>query len=82
MQWRHTFGAEADRRLETHLTMVNESADRLGASSSGDGCTPPTTPATFNYNDKARFADVARLQIHLVSAAFACELARIATLQF
>jgi hypothetical protein len=77
-------GAADRARLDAHATMVMEIEARLEAQSvptaacSAHG--PPAVPADYMAND--RFPDTGRLQTDILALALACDVTRVASLQW
>jgi hypothetical protein len=71
-------------KLEQHLTSVRTVEQQLanGGGVIGGSCQMPDPGATFDVNDPANFAKIAKIHIDLLVMAFACDLTRVGTLQF
>lgn len=72
------------QKLEQHLTLVRDLETRIAA---GDGtasaaCNKPGTPPALNTNSEATMEQISRLQIDLTVMAMACDLTRVASLQY
>jgi hypothetical protein len=73
-------GAEDRTRLDAHLTAVRELERRLDTIS-GAGCVVPEL-AFVDPQAPENFAEVGRLQMDILAMALACDLTRVATLQW
>ena len=77
-------GASDRQKLEAHLTSIREVEVRLAAGDTGrpPACQRPDlgTPIDHRLNDN--FPVVGRLQMDLLAMAFACDLTRVASLQW
>ncbi len=74
----------ADRqRLEAHLSAVRDIEERLTrvAAASGSACSDPVVSAVAKADNDA-FPEVGRLQLDLLAMALACDLTRVASLQW
>jgi hypothetical protein len=74
----------ADRqRLDAHLSAVRDIEGRLTrvAAASGSACADPVVSAVAK-DDNDAFPDVGALQIELLAMALACDLTRVASLQW
>jgi hypothetical protein len=71
-------GRADQARLEQHATLLRELEGRLGV---GPYCSKPMAPEIDDVQNSDNFPSVCRAQIDLLGAAFACDLARVATLQ-
>ena len=67
------------QKLDAHLSLVRDVERRLG--SSGLACTKPAMPATYDPTSETDMPTIAELEIDLLSIAFACDLARVASFE-
>lgn len=75
-------GIEDRALLDRHATFIREIERRLDVVvSNADGCTLVEPPA-LNVDSEEDMPEVSRLHMDLIAAAFACDLTRVATLQF
>jgi hypothetical protein len=74
----------ADRqRLDSHFTAVRELERRLdSASAPAASCQAPTRPGTVVLTDPALFEQIGRAQMDLLAMALACDLTRVASVQY
>ena len=74
----------ADRaRLEAHLNAVEDIEHRLRRLASAEQCdTRPPAPPKLDVNDERRYAEITRLQIDQLVAAFRCDTTRVASLMW
>jgi hypothetical protein len=72
------------QKLEAHATAVREVESRLQLSVAGvsDTCVKPSEPTWNDHMDPANYEAVGRLQMDLLTAALACDITRVATVQF
>ncbi len=71
----------ADRaRVQAHLDSVRQIEQQLV--SQGSACVPPAQGVGLDLNDINNFPAVGRLQLDLMVSAMACDLTRVATMQF
>jgi hypothetical protein len=78
-------GGEDKQRVDAHLQALRDIEQALaspGAEPSGGACARPDLGATMDVNATANFPAVLKLQMDLLTRAFACELTRVATLQW
>ncbi len=68
-------------KLEQHMELVHGIERRMGIDVQGS-CQRPAAPPDLADNDEQTMADIAALQVQLLGAAFACDLTRVASLQF
>jgi hypothetical protein len=70
----------ADRaKLEEHLQMIQQMEASLSATSSGQSCTPPAAPTSADSKD---IPTKGRVMTDLLVASLACNLTRVATMQW
>ena len=73
-------GKKDQQKLEAHLTAIRDLESRLGAA--GDTCTKPGTPPTLDYLNDKNYPQVTSLMLDLLAQALACDLTRVASLQW
>ena len=78
---RDRLGAADRSRLDLHASAIRGIETQLDRTSTLT-CDVPTLGDRIDHDDPDNFAVVARLQIDLLVAALACDLTRVATLQF
>ena len=74
-------GAADRQRLDAHLTHLREIERRLTDGSSAS-CARPGEPASRNVASNDNVPEVGRDQMDLIASSFACDLTRVATLQW
>ncbi len=79
-------GTEDRHKVEAHLSTVDELQQRLSAPGndvpvSAEACVRPTVPA-FDYKANDNFPKVGLAQMDLLTMAFACDLTRVASMQW
>lgn len=73
--------SQVDRqKLQQHLDIVNEIERRMSVPQAA--CTAPTAPEELADDDETTMDRIADLQVQLLGAAIACDLTRVASLQF
>lgn len=71
------------QKLERHADFLNGIVRRLDYGvRPGSSCQPPTEPPSLGVEDAADMPDITRLQLDLLALAFACDLTRVASVQF
>jgi len=77
-------GAEDKTKLEQHLTAVKDVESRLDnpGGTIGGFCQMPTVGNPFDLNDPMNYPAIGTLQMDLLAMALACDLTRVATLQW
>jgi hypothetical protein len=78
-------GREDRLKVEQHMTTVGDLEKRLmepKAAATTMGCARPATPAAVDYNANDNFPMTGKLQMDLILTAFACDLTRVASLQW
>lgn len=74
------------KRVDDHLAFIREIEKRLAVPpavvSAGPGCTRPAEPTAINPMDPAQFPAIGKLQMDLLTLALACDLTRVASLQW
>ncbi|AKU98181.1 hypothetical protein AKJ09_04845 [Labilithrix luteola] len=73
-------GSVEAAKFDAHLTSVRELEKQLVTAVGA--CTVPKTPSTMDIQDPTNFAAVGKLQMDNLVAAIACDLTRVATLQW
>lgn len=79
---RPRLGQEDRAKLDEHLALVEDLERRMGLGSAGDCDVPLPPSAELNADDETTMPEVSRLQIDLLATAFACDLTRVASLQY
>jgi hypothetical protein len=76
--------AEDKKKLEQHLTAVEDVESRLDnpGGTIGGSCQLPTVGSPFDLNDPMSYPAIGKLQTDLLVMALACDLTRVATLQW
>jgi uncharacterized protein DUF1552 len=70
-------------KLEQHLTLVRDLEGRLQATMVwGDACRVPGAPMSMPVDDENTMPSIARLQLDLMVMALACDITRVASIQF
>ncbi|UQA59320.1 DUF1552 domain-containing protein [Polyangium aurulentum] len=77
-------GSEDKLKLEQHLTAVRDVEKRLAnpGATVGGYCQVPSVGAPMDLNDPANYPAIGKLHMDLLVMAFACDLTRVATLQW
>lgn len=76
-------GSEDRIRLEQHAALVSELQTRIDSVPVlGESCEPPLGPDSMDPNSEDTMQQVSELQIDMLTMALACDLTRVATLQF
>jgi Protein of unknown function (DUF1552) len=73
-------GSADKAKLDAHLTNIRDLETRLAAMR--NTCVVPSMPATIAFKTAANFPAVGKLQMDLLAMALACDLTRVATLQW
>jgi hypothetical protein len=76
--------SSADRhKLESHLDLVRDIERRIEIIPPGSGeCLAPSRPPVLEVDSERTMPEIARLQIDLLAVALACDLTRVASVQF
>ncbi|HEX3593856.1 MAG TPA: DUF1552 domain-containing protein [Polyangiaceae bacterium] len=75
-------GATDKQKVDLHLSQIRDLETRLTATTDvGASCVKPTSP-TIDFNNNDKFPDVGKLQIDLMVMALACDLTRVASIQW
>ncbi len=69
-------------KLDSHLTLVRDVERRLTAGGTPNDCQPPERPSLIDASSEADIPKIADLEIDLLALAFACDLTRVASIQF
>ncbi|AUX29435.1 MULTISPECIES: DUF1552 domain-containing protein [Sorangium] len=77
-------GAADQEKLAGHLASVEDIASRLdrGVAPTSEACAPPELTPDVDPDKVANMPEVTRLQLDLMAMALACDLTRVASLQF
>jgi hypothetical protein len=67
------------QKLDAHLSLVRDVERRL--TNVAMACTKPAMPATYDPTSETDMPTIAELEIDLLSIAFACDLARVASFE-
>jgi hypothetical protein len=70
------------QKLDQHLELVRGIERRMDIAVNTDLCTRPEQPPELEADSEETMQQIAELQGQLLTAAFACDLTRVATLQF
>ena len=75
-------GATDKQKVDLHLSQIRDLETRLTAPTDvGASCMKPTSPS-ISFNDNDKFPDVGKLQMDLLVMALACDLTRVASIQW
>jgi hypothetical protein len=75
-------GVTDKQKVDLHLSQIRDLETRLTAPTDvGASCVKPTAP-TIDYNNNANFPAVGQLQMDLLVMALACDLTRVASVQW
>ncbi|MCA9637866.1 MAG: DUF1552 domain-containing protein [Myxococcales bacterium] len=77
---RGRLGAEERPKLEAHLEALAQV--EKGLAGGGLGCALPDAPAALSPYDNDAFPDVGKVQMDLLLTALACDMTRVASIQF
>jgi hypothetical protein len=77
-------GADDGRKLDAHFQAVREVESRLGAVTGGTttACSKPPMPGAISATANDSFPTIGKLQMDLLVMALACDLTRVASLQW
>jgi hypothetical protein len=76
-------GKDDKAKLDAHLANVRDLETRLTATGSlGASCMKPAMPTVTSYKSNDSFPQVGQVQMDLVVMAMACDLTRVATIQW
>lgn len=79
---RPTLGSRDQAKVDQHLELLRGVERRMTIAVDSMGCAAPSRPVELDENDENTMAEIADLQVTLMASAFACDLTRVATLQF
>lgn len=74
-------GAHDRAKLDAHLTALRDLERQLAQNTAG-ACVPPAMPRVIDTGDVPNRPELFDQQASLISAAFACDLTRVASLQY
>jgi hypothetical protein len=76
-------GVEDRHRVDAHLTAIREIETRLNSTATvSPGCQVPAEPASMSQNTIGNIPALGKLQMDLLAVAMACDITRVATLQW
>lgn len=76
-------GQEDREKLGKHLALVEDLERRLGLQGGGsNSCSPPAAPSALTVDSEETMPEVSRAHLDLLAAAFACDLTRVASVQY
>lgn len=76
-------GATDKQKIDAHFTAIRDLETRLTATNDvGANCVKPGAPTLASYKQNDAFPDVGKAQMDLLVMALACDLTRVATLQW
>ncbi len=76
-------GQEDRDKLGKHLALVEDLERRLGLQgSSENACTPPVSPSSLSIDNEETMPAISRAHLDLLASAFACDLTRVASVQY
>lgn len=76
-------GLDDKEKLQKHLALVEDLERRLGLIGTADpSCEAPSEPPVLATDDEQTMPEVSRLQLDLLAASFACDLTRVASVQY
>jgi hypothetical protein len=76
-------GQSDKQKLDLHLSQIRDLETRLTVPADvGASCVKPVLPSTIDFNSNDKFPDVGKLQMDLLVMALACDLTRVASLQW
>lgn len=86
-QFRHLdakLGRADQEKLGKHLALVEDLERRLSlpGTAAGGGCIAPTTPPDLDEDNEETMDAISRLHLDLLATAFACDLTRVASVQY
>jgi len=80
---RPRLGREDREKLDAHLGLVEDLERRMGIGQPSGGCASPLPPpGDMNADSEDTMPSVSRLQLDLLAVAFACDLTRVASVQY
>ena len=75
-------GSDDKAKLDAHLTLVRDVERRLTDGGTPNDCEAPERPSLIDATSEADIPRIADLEIDLLALAFACDLTRVASIQF
>lgn len=75
-------GSDDREKLDAHLTLVRDVERRLTEGAAPSACPMPERPPVLDSTAESDIPKIAELEIDLLALAFACDLTRVASLQF
>lgn len=69
-------------KLDAHAELVRDLERRLGVGEGGGECASPSAPMGLDPDSEASMPEVSRAQLDLLAAAIACDLTRVASVQY
>lgn len=76
-------GAEDRLRLQQHAALVTELESRISTEAVlGESCVVPAAPPALEPNSASTMDQISALQIDMMVMAFACDLTRVASIQY
>jgi hypothetical protein len=76
-------GTDDKAKLDAHLANIRDLETRVAAvGTSGGGCARPAAPTVTSYKANDSFPQVGQAQMDLMVMALACDLTRVATIQW
>lgn len=77
-------GSADKQKIDQHFTQIRELEQRLGAAATpvGQACVKPAAPGSLDFRANDNFPAVGKLQMDLLVMALACDLTRVASLQW
>lgn len=79
---RQKVGRDDQIKLDEHLTLVRDLERRLGIGDPEHCSAPAPPPADVRADDETTMPEISRLQLDLLAVAFACDLTRVASVQY
>jgi len=80
---RPRLGQEDRVKLDEHLALVEDLERRMGLGQSDGGCAVPLPPPSdIDADSELTMPDISRMQLDLLAVAFACDLTRVASVQY
>lgn len=77
-----TLSVRDQQKLELHMDLVRGVERRIGIAPHAAACRRPEAPPDWAQDDEQTMPDIAASQLQLLATAFACDLTRVASLQF
>lgn len=79
---RPRLGAEDRAKLDAHLELVRDLERRLGIGRGIGDCSAPPAPPALDATSEVDMPHVSRAHLDLLAIAFACDLTRVASVQY